>query len=161
MKHRPRPQTQVPAKVLWSSRTPCQGSDLSGHPWDEGTSPGPGQDEGKGTRVSPAMEDQTLTMQACMSKDLFEADKKKQFILCSHLSPVEEAENRPVNGPSWRAARGGHPAAFHRTSRCCRSPAGSLQHRSGCPAMAALLPPCPRRCLQSRPMLSPAKPAVS
>lgn len=84
------------------------------------------------------------------SKDLFEADKKERdSFSVPGWALMEEARLRTA--PSWRAARRGRPAGFHRTSRCRRSPAGSLQRSSRRPVMVdlplllllLLLPPLP------------------
>jgi len=158
---RPWPPTRVLAEVLWPGHAPCRGSEPHG-PGEHHLPPGWGDGRGAGVGLATGIKQQWQAS-ACLSKGLSAADKKAIHL----LFPAEpcgrgEAVNRPVNGPSWRAARGGCPASFHRTSRCRQSPAGSLKRGSRCPAMAAILlpalrptprlpvePPSPRLCRTS------------
>lgn len=75
---------------------------------------------------------------ACPSKEPFEANKEGiHVVFLAGCCGRGEAENRPVKSVGWRAARGGCPAGFHRTSRCYRSPAGALRRSSCGPARPA------------------------
>lgn len=116
----------------------------SGHLWDEGMSPAAGKWLAQQRGIK-----QRWQAWACPSKEPFEADKERIHVLfLAGCCGPGEAENRPVNSVGWRAARGGRPAGFHRTSGCHRSPACGLRRSSCCPATAAL--PAPHPCAAGR-----------